>query len=103
MAYTLLATGDLMLQRPPARSDLFPAVRSPGHVFVNLEEALTGGGERADKLVCLKGSPALAVELKRSRVSVVTLVNNHCIDFGISGLRATLAALAPRIPIAGEV
>jgi len=94
MAYTLLATGDLMLQRPPARSELFPVVRGPAHVFANLEEALTDGGERADKLVCLKGSPALAAELKRSGVSVVTLANNHCMDFGTSGLRATIAALA---------
>jgi poly-gamma-glutamate capsule biosynthesis protein CapA/YwtB (metallophosphatase superfamily) len=93
VAATVLATGDLMPQRPftldLALRDLFAA----GCVFANLEVALTSRTEAADKLVCLRAEPALAGELARVGVDVVTLANNHVADYGTVGLVDTLAAV----------
>jgi poly-gamma-glutamate synthesis protein (capsule biosynthesis protein) len=63
-------------------------------VFTNLELALTNRGERADKLVNLRADPELAGELPRFGVDVATLANNHAMDYGLTGLRDTLAACA---------
>jgi poly-gamma-glutamate capsule biosynthesis protein CapA/YwtB (metallophosphatase superfamily) len=99
MNYTLLATGDFMIQEPVVRTDkpgmqqLWRMFGEAGHAFVNLEQALTESGEPADKLARQAASPALAAELPRANVSVVTIANNHTMDFGVPGLRNTLAAL----------
>ena len=47
----------------------------------------------ADVLVRLRGDPSLATELKRASIDVVTLANNHAFDFGLPGMRDTIAAL----------
>ncbi len=90
---TVLATGDLMPQRPfaldPALRDLFAAAC----VFANLEVTLTSRTEAVDKLVCLRAEPALAAELAGAGVDVVTLANNHAADYGTAGLADTLAAV----------
>jgi len=99
LGLSLYATGDLMLQRPVARSDhlglsaWMERFRDGSLVFANLEVALTRRGERADKLVNLRADPALAPELRRLGVDVATLANNHASDFGLTGLRDTLAAV----------
>ncbi len=94
----MYATGDLMLQRPIARAD-HAGLRhwqerfaDASLVFTNLELALTRRGERADKLVNLRADPDLAGELPRFGIHVATLANNHATDFGLTGLRDTLAA-----------
>lgn len=93
MSCALLATGDVMLQKPiletagPGLQQVLTALRSHDHVFINLEEALTERGERSDKLVCLRANPQLATEVARTGASVVTLANNHAFDFGPTGLR----------------
>lgn len=100
MSYTLLAAGDVMLQEPivhdrhPGMSDLWKRFAAASHVFINLEQALTERGEPADKLARQVGSPMLAGELRKANVSVVTIANNHAMDYGTTGLRDTLAALA---------
>lgn len=108
MTYTLLATGDFMIQEPlvhdrhPGMAELWRRFREAGHVFVNLEQALTDRGEPADKLARQVGSPSLAAELAKTGVGVVTIANNHAMDHGITGLRDTLAALAEAgVPVVG--
>ena len=97
--YTLIAAGDLMFQAPIVRSDNEPTsdilalFAEADHAFVNLEMVLTDGGDPADILVRLRGDPALAAELKRASIDVVTLANNHAFDFGLPGMRDTIAAL----------
>ncbi len=95
---SLYATGDLMLQRPVADLE-HPGLRgwqerfqAASLVFTNLELALTSRGERADKLVNLRADPELARELSRFGIDVATLANNHAMDYGLTGLRDTLAA-----------
>jgi poly-gamma-glutamate capsule biosynthesis protein CapA/YwtB (metallophosphatase superfamily) len=99
MDYTLAATGDIMLQGPIIRPEaagldrVLRLLNEADHTFVNLEQALTDRGEPADKLVCLRGHPHLANELARAGVDVATIANNHTMDFGITGMRDTVAAL----------
>lgn len=59
----------------------------------NLETPLTATGTaRADKL-CLRGDPAYARHLAWAGVSVLSLANNHCMDFGADALAETRALL----------
>ena len=55
--------------------------------FVNLESPLTYGGDpQGWKDVVIKGNPALAPAMAKSRINVVTMANNHAGDMGDSGL-----------------
>ncbi len=59
----------------------------------NLETVLTvEGTPRGDKL-CLDGDPAWAAALGDSGLGVMTLANNHCLDFGPAGLADTRRCL----------
>src|SRR5690606_8905445 len=93
----LLATGDLMLKRAVQRHEnnerVYEVLRRADLTFANLEMPFTEGGERADKLVCLKADPGLVGELKWMGVDVVTVANNHALDYGITGLLRSLEVL----------
>jgi len=55
----------------------------------NLETALTRSGDpRADKL-CLRGDPTYAPVLAETGFSVLSLANNHCLDYGDEALTET--------------
>jgi len=61
----------------------------------NLEAPLTRGGrEYRDKTYRFRAEPAAAAALKRAGFSVLTLANNHMMDYGDEGLRDTLATLS---------
>lgn len=61
----------------------------------NLEAPLTGrGDEYRDKTYRFRAEPAAAAALKRAGFSVLTLANNHIMDYGDVGLRDTLATLS---------
>lgn len=97
--YTLLATGDLMLQRPLVRPDasgvqrIVEAFRAADYVFTNLEVVLTTREQAADKLVCLRADPSLASSLVDAGITVASVANNHAADFGLDGLYDTMSAL----------
>lgn len=99
MRYDLIVTGDFMLRAPVVRDDgspvqqLWGRFREADHVFSNLEAVLTRATHRADKIVSMKSDPALAPELGRAGISVVTVANNHANDYGWDGMRESLAAL----------
>ena len=60
--------------------------------IVNLETAITDGGVPAPKEYTFR-APAKALKaLKRAGVDVVTVANNHGMDYGQEGLADTLAA-----------
>ncbi len=65
-------------------------------VFANLEGPLTDVGEaEIDKRYVFRSPPAkVAPALAAAGINVVSLANNHILDYGVEGLKNTLAALA---------
>lgn len=61
--------------------------------FVNLEAPLTRRGVRAEKQNTLRADPGQVDDLVAAGVEVVSLANNHMLDYGIDGLLDTLAVL----------
>ena len=61
--------------------------------IVNLEGTLTYATEHMDKTFVFRGSPHFAQILSSSGVDVVSLANNHTIDFFDRGYRDTIASL----------
>ncbi len=62
--------------------------------FVNLETSLARGGQPIPgKGIWFRSDPEFASELKKAGVDVVTLANNHVLDYDEPALVETLAAL----------
>jgi poly-gamma-glutamate capsule biosynthesis protein CapA/YwtB (metallophosphatase superfamily) len=64
-------------------------------VFANLEGPLTDAGEAAvDKRYIFRSPPTeVASALAVAGINVVSLANNHILDYGVEGLKSTLVAL----------
>ncbi len=101
---TLAAAGDVMLGRtigegiasygPGYPLEQVAAILQGADVaFVNLEAPLTGRGEPAGKDFVFRGPPSAAEGLAGAGVDIVSLANNHMLDYGLAGLEDTLAAL----------
>ncbi|MGI9017061.1 MAG: CapA family protein [Euzebya sp.] len=58
---------------------------------INLETPLSTRGTPAVKTFVFRGPPALAQDLVEAGVDVVTLANNHALDYGVDALADTLA------------
>jgi poly-gamma-glutamate synthesis protein (capsule biosynthesis protein) len=61
--------------------------------IVNLECPFTGRGVKLVKNFNFRARPELVEILKRGSVDVVTIANNHTMDWGVEGLDDTLATL----------
>nr|WP_306454443.1 CapA family protein [Streptomyces sp. TLI_235] len=69
---------------------------------LNLETAITGRGAPEPKTYTFRTSPKALQTLRDAGVDVVSLANNHAVDFGADGLADTLAAKASSpIPVVG--
>ena len=69
---------------------------------LNLETAITGRGAPEPKTYTFRTSPKALDVLRDSGVDVVSLANNHAVDFGADGLTDTLAAkTASPVPVVG--
>ncbi|MBO7293224.1 MAG: CapA family protein [Clostridia bacterium] len=74
--------------------DLYPIMKGADRLIVNLECALTTSENAIKK--CgpnIKADPGCAAGLAKIGVTDVMLSNNHTFDFGIQGLRDTMANL----------
>jgi poly-gamma-glutamate synthesis protein (capsule biosynthesis protein) len=100
----LCAFGDVMLHgRYQAHADdgSAPAVFAPLAELLatadlavgNLETPLTTGGIPHPDKLCLRGNPAYADHLAAAGVSVLSLANNHSMDFGADALAETRGLL----------
>jgi poly-gamma-glutamate synthesis protein (capsule biosynthesis protein) len=91
------------LVRPVRRlAPLRPWVGRPDVTMVNLETAITGRGVEQPKKWHFRTSPRALVALRAAGVDVVTMANNHAVDYGPLGLTDTLAARgASPIPVVG--
>lgn len=100
----LVAAGDWFAQgRIPddvrARREtaaVLEALRGADIAFVNLEAPLTRRGVRAEKQNTLRADPGQVEDLVLAGVDIVSLANNHMLDYGIDGLADTLAVLGER-------
>ena len=70
--------------------------------MVNLETAITDGGEQQGKEFTFRAPPAAFTALRDAGVDVATMANNHGADYGEPGLRDSLAAMrAAHFPVVG--
>ncbi|MDP9238654.1 MAG: CapA family protein [Chloroflexota bacterium] len=100
---TISAVGDISLarqvvERMQASGADYPyALVAPlidGDIgFANLEGALTDRGDPWPKGYNFRTPPVFAVGLARAHFGVVTIANNHTMDFGTIGLTDTVEAL----------
>ncbi len=69
---------------------------------VNLETAITDRGVPQPKIYHFRASPKALSVLDKAGVDVVSMANNHSVDFGPDGLADTLAARdASPVPVVG--
>lgn len=61
--------------------------------IINLETTLTTSEDRMSKVFNFKSDPEHAAVLTAARISAVTIANNHILDFGIRGMKETIAVL----------
>ena len=85
------ATAKQMLEYPFAKVE--PVLAKADLAVVNLECPFTSRGEKIEKNFNFRASPKLAKALPPSGVDVVSLANNHMMDYGPDGVADTLAAL----------
>lgn len=101
---TLLAVGDIMLGRGVAGrvaqygpnypfTEVMPLLRDADIAFGNLEAPLTERRSAAEKDYVFRGSPTAAEGLAWAGFDVLSLANNHALDYGYEGLQDTVAAL----------
>ena len=70
--------------------------------MVNLETAITTGGEKQNKSFTFSAPPSALTALRQAGVDVATEANNHGADYGASGLADTLAAIEKsKFPVVG--
>lgn len=79
-----------------------PVLSRADVAMVNLETAVTARGEPAAKAFVFRAPASAFTALEAGGVDVVTIANNHGMDFGRTGLRDTLAAgRAAGVPVVG--
>ncbi|HEX2313446.1 MAG TPA: CapA family protein [Thermomonospora sp.] len=77
-------------------------LRAADLAMINLETAVTTGGTQAPKQFVFRAPPTAFRALRSAGVDVVTMANNHGMDYGESGLRDSLAAARQaRFPVVG--
>ena len=110
-AITLAFAGDVNFAGRTARLLSDPAsafgpitavLRSADFAAVNLETSITGRGTPQPKTYHFRAPPAAFTALRDGGVDLVTMANNHVLDYGRTGLADTLAAArAARFPYVG--
>ncbi|KAI1617333.1 hypothetical protein EDD37DRAFT_37378 [Exophiala viscosa] len=95
MSFSVVAAGDVVLSGPlhQPTNEVYNHLHSADSSFVNLEMPFTISSSPSEKLIPLKCEPAHARILQDLGVDVVTLANNHGMDYGVEGLRETLQTL----------
>lgn len=102
---TLVCAGDVMLGRGVARlcrerGEDYPFALVAGYLqsadlaFGNLECSLTDLSTRFPRVNALRGYPQMAPALARAGFDVLSVANNHSIDYGRRGLAHTRELLA---------
>lgn len=91
-----------LVGRPDALAELAPYLGVADLAMVNLETAITVRGRPEPKQFHFRTSPQALDRLAEAGVDVVTMANNHAVDYGPDGLADTLDAKQDSpIPIVG--
>lgn len=101
---TLAAVGDILFSRGPAKQIerhgadwLFAGVKdtlcSADLAFCNLECTLSTRGVQQRRKFQFRADPSLASALRKNGFDVVSLANNHTLDYGRDALLDTVAAV----------
>ncbi|MEV7599287.1 CapA family protein [Kitasatospora sp. NPDC089797] len=93
----------LSVQPPePALGPISRTLADADLSVLNLETAITGRGAPEPKTYTFRTTPKALSVLKDSGVDVVSMANNHAVDFGADGLTDTLAAKdSSPVPVVG--
>ncbi|HAX05658.1 MAG TPA: hypothetical protein DCX77_08270 [Acidimicrobiaceae bacterium] len=96
--WTLLAGGDVLLDlTEPEGVDPFakvqPDLASAEVAIVNLEMAITERGEPYNKEFVFRAPGSAALTLAGAGIDVVSIANNHILDYGSVGLSDTISVL----------
>ncbi len=108
---TLIFAGDVhfagrtarLLKDPATAFGRFSSVLGSADLtMLNLETAVTRRGTPQPKTYHFRTRPAAFTALRDAGVDVVTMANNHALDYGLTGLADTLAAASKaRFPVVG--
>jgi len=95
-------TARLLADPATAFGPIAAVLRSADFAAVNLETAITSGGTPQPKTYHFRAPPAAFTALRDAGIDLVTMANNHVLDYGPAGLADTLAAArATRFPYVG--
>lgn len=97
---TMACAGDVMINRPDAHSMLQHVagiLKSADVAYCNLEGPMCDVGEKhpgkAGISLHLRSTPSVAQALAGAGIDVVSLANNHALDYGVAGLDQTITLL----------
>jgi poly-gamma-glutamate synthesis protein (capsule biosynthesis protein) len=95
-------TARLLSDPATAFGPIAAVLRSADFAAVNLETAVTGGGTPQPKTYHFRAPPTAFTALRAAGIDLVTMANNHVLDYGPGGLADTLAAArAAHFPYVG--
>ena len=95
-------TAPLLSDPATAFGPIAAVLKSADFTAVNLETAVTSRGTPQPKTYHFRTVPAAFTALRDAGVDLVTMANNHALDYGPVGLADTLAAArAARFPYVG--
>jgi poly-gamma-glutamate synthesis protein (capsule biosynthesis protein) len=85
----------LRLARDPATvfARAAAGLRRADLTMVNLETAVTTGGQQQNKAFTFRAPPVAFRALRDAGIDVATMANNHGADYGLPGLRDTFRAI----------
>jgi len=95
-------TAGLLADPATAFGPVTAVLRSADFTALNLETAITTRGTPQPKTFHFRAPPAAFTALRDAGIDLVTMANNHALDYGPVGLADTLAAArAARFPYVG--
>lgn len=99
LPFTVALAGDVVPARtltpsPAAAEQVYALIGSADIAIANLEMALTRESTPVAKLVNRRADPEIARDIYMLGFDVLSVANNHTVDYGWPGLAETCAALA---------
>ncbi|MGE0008337.1 MAG: CapA family protein [Parvibaculaceae bacterium] len=95
---TLALTGDILPTRelspvPESAKEVFDLIEKADFAVGNFEMPLTDKGSAVEKLLNIRAHPGIGASLPVLGLDLVTVANNHAVDYGWEGLAQTVEVL----------